>query len=218
MTFWFDDPTILINKDEITSIWPMKNQELKNKLNSITRLIILLTIVGYISTRNLNILLSSVITLVVIVIIYKSKKHDIIKRNLTKTEGFKNITKEIKKDKFTKPTKNNPMMNVLLTDIKDDPEKKEAAPAFNKNIKTDINSKTKTVGLKSKLFQDLGDNINFERNLNLDKSMQRFYTTANSRVGNNQSAFAKFCYGNMLSCKDGDALQCEKNQKRWVNY
>ena len=48
-----------------------------------------------------------------------------------------------------------------------------------------------------KLFTDLGDAMSFEQ------SMQRFYTTANSRVANDQKAFAEFCYGNMPSCKSG---------------
>ena len=61
-------------------------------------------------------------------------------------------------------------------------------------------------------YVDLGDSINFEQ------SMQRFYTTANSRVANDQTAFAKFCYGDMPSCKEGDGLQCVKDNHRWINY
>jgi hypothetical protein len=218
MTFWFDDPSILIKKEKITSIWPSKKQNLTEKLNSITRLIVILTIGGLILTRNINILVSSVITLVVIVIIYKSKKNDILKKNINKKEGYENLNTEIKKQSLVNSNNKNPLMNVLLTDIEDNPTRKDAAPSFNKKIKNMIKENTKKIGLDNKLFQDLGENINYERNFNLDKSMQRFYTTANSRVANNQTAFAKYCYGNMLSCKDGDSLQCEKNQKRWVNY
>ena len=218
MTFWFEDPTILLKNKDITSLWPSKNLNFEEKLNSITRLIIILTVLGFILTRNVKIIISCLITLVIIVIIYKSKKSDILKNKLKKKEGFQNLKKEFTKRNLVEPTKTNPMMNVLLTDIKDSPNRQDAAPSFNKDINKNIIKKTKQVGLDQKLFQDLGDNINYERNFNLDKSMQRFYTTANSRVANNQTAFAKYCYGNMLSCKDGDSLQCEKNQSRWINH
>ena len=213
MTFWFEDPSILVKKDKITSIWPSSKQNIDDKLNSITRLIIILTVIGFIFTKNPNIIISSVITLIIIVLIYKSKKGNIIKKHINKKEGYANLNSsaDLKKANLVEPTNKNPMMNVLLTDITDNPKRKQAAPSFNKNIKKTINKLTKDIGLNEKIFKDLGDNISFERNLNLDKSMQRFYTTANSRVSNNQTAFAKFCYGNMPSCKDGDALQCSKN-------
>ncbi len=222
MTFWFEDPSILVKKDKITSLWPSTKQNIDDKLNSITRLIILLTIIGYIFTKNLNIIISSAVTLIIIILIHKSKKNSIVKKNINKKEGYSNLNRDIKanlkKANLVEPTQKNPLMNVLLTDIKDTPKRKEAAPSFNKTIKKTINKLTKDIGLNEKIFKDLGDNISFERNLNLDKSMQRFYTTANSRVANNQTAFAKYCYGNMPSCKDGDYLQCEKNVKRWINY
>jgi hypothetical protein len=41
--------------------------------------------------------------------------------------------------------------------------------------------------------------------------MRQFYSTANTRVPNNQKAFAQFCYGNMASCKDGDVEMCFRN-------
>jgi len=55
------------------------------------------------------------------------------------------------------------------------------------------------------LFDDRGDKFEFEQ------SMRQFYTTANTRVPNNQFEFARFCYGNMASCKDGDVEQCIRN-------
>lgn len=221
MTFWFNDPMVLFNKNQIFNIWPLTHQSLDDKLNSVTRLIIILTIVGFIITRNFRILITSFITLLVLVFIHKNKKNIITKKKLNSiNENFINNKKDTasSQEKFTKPSEKNPLMNVLLPEIKYNPKRKAAAPSFNPEVEKEINEKTKKSGLDSKLFLDLGDNINFERNFNLDQSMQRFYTTANSKVGNDQAAFAKFCYGNMLSCKDGDTIQCEKNSKRWINY
>ena len=37
MTFWFNDPLVLLNKHKIFDIWPSSSQDLDDKLNSVTR-------------------------------------------------------------------------------------------------------------------------------------------------------------------------------------
>lgn len=116
---------------------------------------------------------------------------------------------------FQAPTRNNPLMNVLLTDYVDDKDRSPAAPAFNPVVETDINEKASDSQLypgtgehgddTSRLFQDLGDELSF------DQSMRNFYAMPNTTIPNAQDAFAKYCYGTMPSCKDGDGLQCWNN-------
>ena len=68
--------------------------------------------------------------------------------------------------------------------------------------------------LDSRLFKDLGDNMIF------DQSMRAFYATPNTQIPNDQKAFAEFCYGDMISCKEGNAFACARNGSaaRWTNY
>ena len=106
----------------------------------------------------------------------------------------------------------NPLGNVLLPEIKYNPKRPAAAPSFNPEVEKEINTSAGNVGPDPRLFLDLGDTLSFEQ------PMQRFYTTANSRVANDQTAFAKFCYGDMPSCKEGNGLQCLKDNPRWINY
>jgi hypothetical protein len=61
-----------------------------------------------------------------------------------------------------------------------------------------------------KLFGDLWDN--FE----LDLCLRNFYTTANSKVPNDQGAYADYLYGSMPSCKDGNAFECVKDNSRYI--
>ena len=103
-------------------------------------------------------------------------------------------------------------MNVLLPEIKYNPTRKAAAPSFNPVVEKEINESAGNVGIDPRLFVDLGDKLSFEN------SMRQFYSTANSRVPNDQTAFAEFCYGNMPSAKEGDALQLIKDNTRWINY
>ena len=71
-TFWLNDPTILFNKEYITEVWPTAKMSLAAKLNAITRIVILLSILGYLITRSFKIPISAIITLVILVIIYKT--------------------------------------------------------------------------------------------------------------------------------------------------
>ena len=212
--FWFNNPKILFDKNHIGELWPNKNLDYTSKLNAVTRLVLVLAIFGLVTGNYMKILMVTAVTLVIIVIMHNSKKSELIKRQLKEKiikEGFSNPEPHIElKPNVTQPTKNNPLMNVLLTDIKDNPERPAAQPSFNPNVESKINESAGNVGPDPKLFTDLGDAISFEQ------SMQRFYTTANSRVANDQTAFAEFCYGNMPSCKSGDDISCLKENPRWT--
>ena len=164
------------------------------------------------------------------------------KKVLKTEEGFaNNIDKpemyELMRDEFTAPNPNNPMMNPLLPEIVDDPQRRNAAPSFNPAVEQDINESAKRFVSGSfdtnasnavyqgsnvpaqppnhtpeetygKLFGTLGDNAVFE------SSMRQFHPVANTRIPNDQDAFAKFCYGDMKSCKEGDEFACGRINSR----
>ena len=132
---------------------------------------------------------------------------------MRETFSNENIYEKVKHN-FTNPTMINPTMNILLPEIQDNPNRLEAAPSYNKAVEKAINNETQDFivtnfnndeDIRKKLFDDRGDKFEFEQ------SMRQFYTTANTRVPNNQKEFARFCYGNMASCKDGDVEQCIRN-------
>ena len=114
---------------------------------------------------------------------------------------MKSLTsKIINKENYTLPSKNNPLMNVMPTDYTDNPNKKKAAPSYQKNIDVQILENTQknfkhTIPNK-KLYQDLGDNLTFQH------SMRNFYTNPNTTIPNDQKSFTEFCYGNMNSGKE----------------
>ena len=203
--FWLDKPGILFNKKKVTELWPQSKYSFECKLNAITRLVILLTILGYLFTRNIKILITGIITIGIIVILYKTqhKKKKLNKKMLK--EGFTSPELYEKvKSSFMEPTQKNPLMNVLLPEIQYNPQRKPAAPAFNPTVEKNINKEV----ADPRLFLDLGDNIAF------DQSMRNFYATASTTIPNDQKAFAEYCYGSMPSCRGGDYLQCSKNNYR----
>lgn len=169
--FWSNEPTVLFNKDYIFELWPTINMCYEQKLNAISRLIILITILGYILSMSTRILIIGMLTLVVIFILFNMRKQKITKEMLE--EGFKNsevnivgnnvqgneitglfdkksnsyvnpVTLDtVLKTEFKEGNKKNPFSNVLLTQIMDDPYRKSAPPSFNVDVSEDITRNVK---------------------------------------------------------------------------
>lgn len=237
--FWSNNPSILFNTEDLTKIWPTSNMTLEEKLNSISRIVIYISILGFLFTMNINFLLVCIVTLALIYLFYKLRKNNIIQslqdgftnkypNQFLKKEYINNqnqyitnpVTLEsILSENYYPVTKKNPLGNVLLTDIMDNPNKKPAPPSFNPDVYEDItrNSK-KTVqylnpGIKNtnkQLFGDLAQNFEF------DWSMWNFYSMPNTRVTNDQGSYAEYLYGNMPSCKDGNAFACVQDNLRYI--
>ena len=229
--FWATNPFILIDRNQIANIWPRPNMHYVEKLNAITRLTILLTILGYLvhpSSRTIMLGIATVLLIVLIQINYKKSGNKLFEtknKSISNLEGFGNAgsgkifstTQQINKEishNFSPTTAENPMSNVLLTDIQDNPDKKSAPPSFLPEVQTNITSSTKKMienvnksnpNIDKRIFSGLGENFEF------DTSMRQFTSTANTRVVNDQGAFAQFLYGNMPSCKDGDVMMCGAN-------
>jgi hypothetical protein len=222
--FWSNDPTILFNKDYILQLWPLQQMTFEAKLNSISRLVIILSLLGFLFTRNWNLIIIAILTLAIIFTIYKFRKQSIVS-SLVKKEPFSvnpsisdpsfapslsatttnPVTLEtlLRKD-FHPTTKKNPFGNVLLTDIMDTPNRPAAAPSFNPDVYDEIDSAVKKqtqmlnpgiINTNKQLYGDLYDNYV------QDNSMMQFYSTANTRVCNDQGAYAEYLYGNMPSSK-----------------
>ena len=217
-TFWLQNPNILFRSDEISHIWPSADMSFEAKLNAITRLVIVLTILGYLITKNSKIMLSGLVTLGAIILLYKLKSAKKPKEGFSNAEMY-----TILKNDFTEPAVGNPVMNVLLTEIDDNPQRKEAAPAFNPIVEANMNKKTKQFiinnfkdpAIEERLFNDLGDNFTF------DQSMRAFNANPSTTIPNDQKAFTEYCYGDMIACRDIDnnELACVRNAPpRWTNY
>ena len=219
-TFWLNDPFILFDKNVITELWPIESMTREQKINAITRLVILLTLIGFLFLNDTKILITGITALIILVFTYyilnKNTNSNKIKESFSNEEIYDKV-----KHNFSNPTSTNPIMNVLLPEIQDNPNKLPAAPSYNNAVKKIINEETKNFivsnfdnneTIKKNLFNDQGDNFEFEQ------SMRQFYTTANTRVPNNQKEFARFCYGNMASCKDGDVEMCFKTKIERYKY
>jgi hypothetical protein len=238
--FWVNQPTILLNKKYITDVFPLKSMTLEEKFNSITKIVLILTILGFIFSHNFQLVFIGILTVAIVTAIYYRRKKIYIEEHSKSTENFSNnkkrkekreregeITMKLKKildDGYYPINKKNPFGNVLLTEINSNPDRPSAAPAFNPEVYDKINNSVKkqtqmlnpTIdGTNSQIYGDLYENYN------LDNSMMRFYSTANTRVANDQGAYAQWLYGNMPSAKEDNIegnIQRVKDNLRYNLY
>ena len=236
--FWSNDLTILFNKESILQVWPNQQMTFEAKLNAISRIVILMTVLGFIFTRNWNLVIIGIITLAIIFTLYKLRKQSLVS-SLIKKEGFSvnpsmqpsalsaapmltdPVTlKSVLRSEFHPTTKKNPFGNVLLTDINDDPNRLAAAPSFNPDVYDEIDKAVKKqtqmlnpsiINTNKQLYGDLKDNYD------LDNSMMQFYSMPNTRICNDQGAFASWLYSEMPSGKssgpDGALARLQDNYR-----
>ena len=219
---WLNNPAVLLKKGQLNQIWPREYMSRNEKINAITRLVIILTLLGFLVTQSYNFLFTGLVTLGVIAALYYAKEYKQDNQGgglQSRAEGFTNPeVYQALKGNFTNPTNKNPFMNVLLPEIQDNPTRKMAAPAYNRAVEKQINDDTENFvvsnfdndpQIKKKLFSNLGDSLEFE-----NFGQYNFYATANTRVPNDQKSFADFCYGDMVSGKEGNDFALMQNNPR----
>ena len=229
--FWLENPNIILHSFDF---FPSSEMTYTEKLNAISRMVIVLTFITYYITKEFRIIIIGLMTIATIYLVYSyyhskevsTNKKIIIDGEYKELEGFKNpaidsLGKQniqIPRDVFTTPTSSNPFSNVLISDYEYNPGKKPAPPSYNETVNDTILEQAKKVvrelnpdnpDITDKLFRSLGEQYIFEQ------SLRPFYTTASSTIPNDQEAFAEFCYGGMISCKEGNQFACARNLARY---
>ena len=198
--FWTQEPAILMRQDQI-QVWPTNDMDSNGKLNAITRLVILLSVGAFAFTMAIKFLLVGALTVAAIAV-YQS-----MTKKPPNREAF--TPKELKE--YTTPTEKNPLMNVLLPELNGNPNRKPALKSYLPETDDLIKAKVKATITKQvdpRIFRGTNDE------LDLEYSMRNFYTMPNSTVPNKQEDFAEFCYGDMISAKEGNPQALERNSPR----
>ncbi len=235
--FWTNNPMILFNTNQITQIMPLSNMNLEAKMNSITRLVILLSFLGFIFTMKISYILVGLITIILLVLVYKIKSKSMPKtihlENFANNENNLSVSSNNMKpvhidsknldsflgENYYHLNKKNPMGNVLLTEISDTPNRKAAPPSFNPDVDENINGYSKKmvqylnpgiINTGKQLFGDLVDNYNF------DWSMRNFYTMPNTKIANDQGALGEWLYSGYPSAKEGDPFAMVRDNLRYI--
>jgi len=226
--FWGENPNVILQTDFIFEFFPVEGMTHEQKLNAISRGVIVLCIIGSIMSQSIRVLIVSILTLISIYMYHLNVQRENEKKKNIIEEKFENQADTALKNAsvlrdvntFEPPDSSNPFGNALVTDYEYNPNKKPAPPSFNESINEQIIEKAKTLvkelnpdqpDISDKLFKDLGEQYVFEQ------SLRQFTSNPSTTVVNDQTGFADFCYGSMTSCKEGNLFSCARNLPRHTN-
>lgn len=231
--FWAENPNVLFRSDHITEFFPTEEMSYERKMNAITRTALLFTAIALFVSPSVRAITMSAITISAIYIMFYFHEKERIVRDTKKkgsVEGFEvngpvlDLLRyndlPVPEDVFDKPNASNPFGNVLVTDYDYNPNKKPAPPASNSIVAKDILKQAKQFvsdanpdhkNIADKLFNDIGSELMFEQ------SLRPFTSNPSTTIPNDQGAFADFCYGSMISCKEGNQFACARNLSRYTN-
>ena len=229
--FWTQNPNAILDKDHMLEFFPTGDMTLNQKLNAITRLLLALTVVGLFITKNqIQLVFIGFISILGVIAMFHYYKRD---------EGFavgaevptlpdpaldylaQNNLLKSNIPIFQAPDSTNPYGNVLVSDYELNPEKLPAAPITNpivadmvtqNAIKMVQEANPGQPDIANKLFRDLNEQLNFEQ------MNRQFVSNPATTIPNDQGAFAEFCYGSMVSCKEGNLFACARNTSHYTNY
>lgn len=198
---WFNDPTQLFKSDRILSFWPTSQQDPATRINAATRFILYAACIIYLIKRDLRVFALAAMVLFVIFILYKK---DMIKqpfaRPIVSQDQSYNPTCQ-------RPTFDNPMGNVLLSDYIDQPNRPPAC---------DYSTVRKQVKhyLDDTIPYDAGRSRSAMPEFQRNAAARQFVTTSASTIPGDQTGFAEWCYGkkNRSMCRD-DPSVCDPNAR-----
>ncbi len=207
--FWVNNPKVLLKN--YINFFPSSKMSVIENLNAIVRFGVYVSIILSMYQRNPRYLFISIIPLIITYTLY----------NILDLEKFEETKYDIDmtelKDKdFILPTLNNPMMNVLLNEYADDPNRNPAYPVNDLSkegyyVKKDMENK-----LNFNLFRDVSDIYNKEH------GQGRFYTMPSTTIPNDFQKYKDYMMdGGRKSCKE-DRFNCMKyndlrKQKHYIS-
>ena len=198
---WFFDINLLFNKENLFNIVPTSDMSNGQKINSITRFSLYLSILLYLISGNYLYLYIFLGTIIITYLVYIFNEKEFFRN-----DGYDNIDNiddlddetisnedNIGKKDCKKPTQDNPLMNPI---IGENPYKnKGACNIENNKILEKIDKK-----FCDRLFQDTSTIFNNRAN------QRSFYTVPNTGPVNDQTGFANWLYKTPVSCDLGEDM------------
>jgi hypothetical protein len=213
--FWLDDPKILFTNNNYIKFFPTEKMTHMEMLNTITRFSIYLSILSLLFSKDKAMVYLYIPLILIIICIILSKiiktEETFMKTNVCKGKNYNDKDKQcINNTKCTNPTKNNPFMNILLTDYVENPTRQEACKHDDQYTKKMVNKY-----FYNNLFVNV-DDLYENRN-----SQRQFYTMPVTTIPNKQTEFAQWLYKLPETCKTNQE-KCLKYEdlryKRFTNF
>lgn len=172
---WFKDPSVLFAENAWMRFAPVQSMTTTEALNAVVRFSIYSSISLAVLTYKPSYLAAIPIVALASIVLF-----EIFPNGKQIESYFSKKGKKVTKENFTMPSSNNPFMNVLLTEIQDNPNREDAAPVTDDNVRNEIK---KAFQSTTDLYMDTTDAFDQAQ------AMRTFHTLQSARIPNDQDGF-----------------------------
>jgi hypothetical protein len=171
---WFKDPAILFAPDQWSRFVPTKSMTTVQALNAVVRFSVYFSVILFLATQISGYLLAIPAVMGATVVLFTLFPHGRV------LETFKAA---VSGKAYTMPTAANPFMNPLLTEITDNPYRKDAAPVIRRDVQAGI---MKSFQQTSDIYMDTSDLFDQAT------AIMPFHTLQSATIPNDQDGFLKW--------------------------
>ncbi len=198
---WYKDIKHFITPENYDKFIPTKDMSFVEQMNALLRMGLYFSLIVFLIKHN-----TSIFFIPLVVAIFTFFFNEVRKTDKFLSNGDTSLMKNKRDGSVcTGPTKQNPFMNVLMTEYNNNPARPKACDLVDESVK----SKAKT-HFEYNLYRDVDDI--YHKNA----SDRQFYTTPSSTIPNDANSFAKWCYEAGPTCKEGNGMQCYTNMYRHI--
>jgi len=173
---WFKDPAILFSQTTWNRFVPTATMTTAESLNAVVRFTVYFSVLLFISTG-----VNAYVLAIPAVMVLTLGLYSLFPNGKTIESFTLRAAKAV--SGYTMPSIKNPFMNVLLTEINDDPNREDAAPTNRKDVKNAIKETFKHT---NDLFMDTTDVFD------QTQAMRTFYTIQSAKIPNDQDGFLRW--------------------------
>lgn len=201
-SIWYKDVYNFITDKNFIDFVPLSSMNLVEKLNAIMRFSIYFSLLIYIINQKFSIVIVPILTAIITYLLYTNHRYNrLADKQLYEGMGLREEGNTV----CQKPSKDNPFMNVLMSDYALRPNRPRACKHSNK-VKVEMKQH-----FDHNLYRDIDD---IYHSISSDR---QFYTTPSTTIPNDSVGFAKFLFKIGKTCKEGSGDQCNANMFKFFN-
>jgi hypothetical protein len=195
MDIWYNDLNSFFNINNLLIYFPTSDMVYIEKLNTILRLSMYISILLFAVLNDRRAFFLVMIVAIITYILYSVENNQEEYREI---DYDRVINKEqYTEEKCTKPTMENPFMNVMMNEYQENPKRGKAC---------DVDQVKEYVDdyFENTLYRSVDDIYN------KDSSTRQYYTMPNTNIPNDQEGFANWLYKiPEKTCKEGNGEKCK---------
>lgn len=202
---WYQDISEFITKENYMIFFPSSAMSFAEQLNALMRLALYFSFALLLIKQDSNVLFIPIFVAILTFVLWstddKNKKRE---KDLLSKGGM--CEEYVSKELCQKPSRDNPFMNVLVSDLAHNPQRPRAC-RLQGRVKHEVKKH-----FDHNLYRDVDDVFHKKA------SDRQFYTTPSTTIPNDSVGYAKWLYGNnnKTTCKEGNGGKCYSNMYRKI--